>query len=114
MRKMMILGAAAAAFLALPGGAEAARSCLGDGAAAGCAARSAIQGQQVAQRQERRRYEPASAPPPRRPAPAYAEPRGSEGSQPIYPNRPYWSSPYECYTDDGNGRFRPCNAGGIP
>jgi hypothetical protein len=29
----------------------------------------------------------------------------------IYPSRPYWSSPYECYIDDGGGRFRPCNAG---
>jgi hypothetical protein len=30
----------------------------------------------------------------------------------IYPSRPAWASPYECYLDDGNGRFRPCNAGG--
>lgn len=30
----------------------------------------------------------------------------------IYPSRPAWASPYECYLDDGYGRFRPCNAGG--
>jgi hypothetical protein len=28
----------------------------------------------------------------------------------IYPNRPYWSSPYECFMDDGGGRFKPCNS----
>jgi hypothetical protein len=25
------------------------------------------------------------------------------------PNRPYWSSPYTCFFDDGGGRFRPCD-----
>ena len=29
-----------------------------------------------------------------------------------WPQRPAWSSPYECYYDDGYGRYRPCNAGG--
>ena len=113
MRKIMIVGAAAAAFLALPGGAEAARSCLGDGGAKTCADRGPAQGQQVAQRRERRRYEPAPAPASRDRAPS-TEPRESGGSHPIYPNRPYWSSPFECYTDDGYGRYRSCHAGGIP
>ena len=26
-------------------------------------------------------------------------------------NRPVWASPYECYTDEGYGRFWPCGAG---
>jgi len=26
-------------------------------------------------------------------------------------NRPAWASPYECYTDEGYGRFWPCGAG---
>jgi hypothetical protein len=30
----------------------------------------------------------------------------------ISPPRPAWASPYECYYDEGYGRFRSCNAGG--
>jgi len=26
-------------------------------------------------------------------------------------NRPVWASPYECFTDEGYGRFWPCGAG---
>ena len=26
-------------------------------------------------------------------------------------NRPAWASPYQCYTDEGYGRFWPCGAG---
>ena len=26
-------------------------------------------------------------------------------------NGPYWSSPYECFTDEGQGRFSPCDRG---
>jgi hypothetical protein len=26
-------------------------------------------------------------------------------------NRPAWAGPYECYTDEGYGRFWPCGAG---
>lgn len=29
-----------------------------------------------------------------------------------YPNRPIWGTPGECYTDEGGGRFMPCNYGG--
>jgi hypothetical protein len=29
-----------------------------------------------------------------------------------WPQRPAWASPYECYYDEGYGRYRPCNAGG--
>lgn len=38
-----------------------------------------------------------------RPAPRYPMPGQIE------PSRPYWSSPYQCFTDDGGGRFRPCD-----
>ena len=30
---------------------------------------------------------------------------------PVPLNRPVWGSPYECYTDEGYGRFWPCGAG---
>ena len=26
-------------------------------------------------------------------------------------NRPVWASPYDCYTDEGYGRFWPCGVG---
>jgi len=29
----------------------------------------------------------------------------------LFPNRPAWSSPYDCFTDEGYGRFWPCGAG---
>ena len=29
-----------------------------------------------------------------------------------WPQRPAWASPYECYYDEGYGRYRPCSAGG--
>jgi hypothetical protein len=31
----------------------------------------------------------------------------------MFPNRPYWASPMECYFDEGYGRFTPCTGGGI-
>ena len=30
---------------------------------------------------------------------------------PIYQNRPIWAAPWQCFTDEGYGRFRPCDAG---
>jgi hypothetical protein len=30
----------------------------------------------------------------------------------LYPNRPVWAPPGACFTDEGYGRFRPCDAGG--
>src|SRR5829696_8079599 len=30
-----------------------------------------------------------------------------------FPNRPYGASPFECYFDEGYGRFTPCSAGGM-
>jgi hypothetical protein len=28
-----------------------------------------------------------------------------------YPSRPAWAAPWQCFTDEGYGRFRPCDAG---
>jgi hypothetical protein len=28
----------------------------------------------------------------------------------VYPNRPPWAAPWQCFTDEGYGRFRPCDA----
>ena len=30
---------------------------------------------------------------------------------PVVPNRPVWAAPWQCFTDEGYGRFRPCDAG---
>jgi len=29
----------------------------------------------------------------------------------VYPSRPPWAAPWQCFTDEGYGRFRPCDAG---
>ena len=43
----------------------------------------------------------------------HAAPPVAAWRQPTPPvtNRPYWSSPYDCFTDEGYGRFWPCGAG---
>ena len=43
----------------------------------------------------------------RAPAALPMQPQGQ-----IYPNRPPWAAPWQCFTDEGYGRFRPCDAGG--
>ena len=30
---------------------------------------------------------------------------------PAYQSRPPWAAPQQCFTDEGYGRFRPCDAG---
>ncbi len=30
---------------------------------------------------------------------------------PAYQSRPPWAAPWQCFTDEGYGRFRPCDAG---
>ena len=30
----------------------------------------------------------------------------------VYPNRPPWAAPWQCFTDEGYGRFLPCDMGG--
>jgi hypothetical protein len=47
-----------------------------------------------------RHHAPAAA---YRPAPPY----------PVYPSRPPWAAPHQCFTDEGYGRFRPCDAGPV-
>ena len=32
--------------------------------------------------------------------------------QQIYPNRPIWAAPGQCFSDEGYGRFTPCDVGG--
>lgn len=44
---------------------------------------------------------------------AHAAVPGAYGTGAPGMNRPYWSSPYECYFDDGYGRFTPCSTGGM-
>jgi hypothetical protein len=29
-----------------------------------------------------------------------------------FPNRPRWAAPQQCFTDDGYGRYTPCEGGG--
>ena len=31
--------------------------------------------------------------------------------QPAFANRPTWAAPQQCYTNDGYGRFLPCDVG---
>jgi hypothetical protein len=45
--------------------------------------------------------------------------RSVEVQQPVrfqqyqqYPARPLWASPQQCFTDEGYGRFTPCDTGG--
>jgi hypothetical protein len=39
------------------------------------------------------------------PVAAYAQPAPM-----AYPNRPAWAPPGACFTDEGYGRYRPCDA----
>jgi hypothetical protein len=56
-----------------------------------------------------RRHRRARAAQPQ-PAPAYPN---YDGVRPgAVSNGPYWSSPLECFTDDGQGRYRPCSESG--
>ena len=32
---------------------------------------------------------------------------------PVYRARPPWAAPHQCFTDEGYGRFRPCDAGPV-
>jgi len=43
-----------------------------------------------------------------KPAAAQVAPSYQEAS----PNRPRWAAPQQCFTDDGYGRFTPCEGGG--
>jgi hypothetical protein len=111
MRMIAILGIAAAGFLA-PAGAEAARWCHTGAQAQGCTFRTQAQCLRTARREGGDCRVQVAA---RRPAQVERHvPAGYSGMAPgqVYPNRPYWAAPNECFTDDGGGRFRPCSAGG--
>jgi hypothetical protein len=43
--------------------------------------------------------------------PTIVEQRPFERYQEI-PNRPRWAAPQQCFTDDGYGRYTPCEGGG--
>lgn len=48
-----------------------------------------------------------------RPAPASVAPKSSFEPARMYEARPgVWISTYDCITDEGYGRWRPCSAGG--
>jgi len=34
------------------------------------------------------------------------------GTRPAFTTRPAWAAPHQCFTDDGYGRFTPCEGGG--
>ena len=44
-----------------------------------------------------------------RPATAQPAPAYTKGAS---TNRPRWAAPQQCFTDDGYGRFTPCEGGG--
>jgi hypothetical protein len=44
-----------------------------------------------------------------RPAPAVTQ--SAPVVQPAYARRPAWAAPQQCLTDDGYGRFLPCDVG---
>ena len=103
MRTAAILAAATAAFTLTTVGAEAARWCHAGANARGCAFNTHGQCARMARRvggscHQQMAYGVVS------------DPDRIPGQ--IYPNRPYWAAPGECFTDDGGGRFRPCSAGG--
>jgi hypothetical protein len=107
MRVLAIVGAAAAVVTIGGSGAEAARWCAqSDAYAETCGFRS--QSQCLATVRGVGGFcRPQAAGRTRGDVP-HAAVRAPEG----YPTRPYWASPYECYYDEGYGRFRSCNAGG--
>jgi hypothetical protein len=104
--RILSTAAAAVALVAVTAGSEAqaARWCSYDGAAAGRCFSSQKQCQRTAGRYGDCRSQVA----------VRDNGMGDNGMLPgqIYPSRPYWASPYECFYDDGGGRFRRCNAGG--
>jgi hypothetical protein len=51
----------------------------------------------------------ANAAPPRKHKPHAAPP--APVTQPAIANRPSWAAPQQCFTNDGNGRFLPCDLG---
>jgi hypothetical protein len=102
MRTPAILAAAAATLILTSGAADAARWCHAGVNARGCAFDTRTQCARAARRVGGSCHRQATYG-------VAADPDRIPGQ--IYPNRPYWAAPGECFTDDGGGRFRPCNAG---
>lgn len=100
MRIVAIIGAGAA-LVCLAGSAQAARWCSGSGE---CGFRS--QSQCVrAMGAAGGCHKPIAA---RAAAPSDYY----QGPAPITSAGPAWRSPYECYSDEGYGRYTPCSGGG--
>jgi hypothetical protein len=110
MRGCVILAIVCAAVTLTSVSADAARWCHGGPHAQGCVFRTHAACARTANRIGGvcRRQSTAS----RRPA-ARMPQRGVDAGR-VYPSRPAWASPYECFYDEGYGRFRPCSAGDLP
>lgn len=112
----------ATAIMVLASGETRAAVCRGDDQAGACGVQASTvrdagrQAQsapliQVAERASKRRKRAATYDDDA-PAPAgYRDLPGHTVPGQIFPNRPFGASPYECFTDDGGGRFRSCSAG---
>jgi hypothetical protein len=104
MRIVIIVGLTVALLLGAGSSAQAARWCGQTGISQNCSFQSyracvrAIGNAGSCHRQVAARVAPVGPP--------------SEVSVYGWPQRPAWSSPYECYYDEGYGRYRPCSAGG--
>jgi hypothetical protein len=102
MRAIAILGLLTAVLVIDAGAAQAAHWCAGQN----CTFRSFVQcqramrGESGCYRQVVVRAAPRASVAPAAPVPSIAS------------SRPAWASPYECYYDEGYGRYRACNAGG--
>jgi hypothetical protein len=106
MRMVSALAAAAVMTAWAGGEAQAARWCSYEGGALlRCGFHSAQQCKRSVGRHGDCRREVAYRRQPKPVAPGMAPGQ-------IYPSRPAWASPYECYLDEGYGRYRPCNGGG--
>jgi hypothetical protein len=102
MRTVTIFAALAAAFVLDAGGAaQAARWCAGPH----CGFSSYAQCQRAARATGRACHRQVAATLP-------AVRHGGANGLVDAPSRPAWASPYECYYDEGYGRYRACNAGG--
>ena len=108
MRTVAILGALTTALLIDAGSAaQAARWCGQAGASQNCSFQSyRACARALGDAGQCRRQVAARVPAARAPGPP------GEVSVHGWPQRPAWASPYECYYDDGYGRYRPCSAGG--
>jgi hypothetical protein len=76
-------------------------------AAAGIAV--AMSGMSSADAAARHKHKIRAVPPVAQHAPADVQPAFI--NRPTFANRPTWAAPQQCYTNDGYGRFLPCDIG---